>query len=234
LAAFLRIEWCMIRKLWIIGVLMALPGLPICADKHPAEDNSAHALYVKIFQKDHKPDFEAFEYCLEGFQKLAREGSIDKHRIVTLIDYSLPSHQDRLWVIDLEKDSVLFHSRVAHGRNSGEVLPTIFSNTPHSLMSSQGFFITGESYLGKHGYSLRLDGVESGINDKARQRAIVIHPASYVSTEFITRYGRLGRSWGCPALPPEESKPIIDLIKEKSCLYIYSPDPDYELKSDII
>jgi len=224
----------MIKKLWAIGLLLAFPGVYIFADMHGAEDASAHEQYLKIFKEDSKPEFEAFEYCLEGFHKLTSDGLINNHRIVTLIDYSKPSHLPRLWVIDLEKDTVLFNSMVAHGRNSGEVLPTTFSNTPHSLMSSQGFFVTGESYFGKHGYSLRLDGIESGINDRARQRAIVIHPASYVSTDFIKKYGRLGRSWGCPALPPEESKSIIDLIKEKSCLYIYSPDPDYELKSDII
>ena len=224
----------MIKKLWAIGLLLALPGLYIFADNHGAEDASAHEQYVKIFKEDSKPEFEAFEYCLEGFHKLSSDGLIDNQRIVTLIDYSKPSHLTRLWVIDLEKDTVLVKSMVAHGRNSGEVLPTTFSNTPHSLMSSQGFFVTGESYFGKHGYSLRLDGIESGINDRARQRAIVIHPASYVSTDFIKKYGRLGRSWGCPALPSEESKSIIDLIKEKSCLYIYSPNPGYKVKSDII
>lgn len=224
----------MIKNLWAIGLILVLPVLFIYAENHAADDASAQELYMKLFKEENKPEFEAFVYCLEGFQRLASDGLIKNNRIVTLIDYSKPSNLIRLWVIDLEKDSVLFNSMVAHGRNSGEVLPTTFSNTPHSLMSSQGFFITGESYFGKHGYSLRLDGVESGINDRARQRAIVIHPASYVSSDFIKKYGRLGRSWGCPALPPEESKSIIDLIKEKSCLYIYSPDPDYEIKSEII
>jgi len=225
---------CKTIKILTISVLLTATVQFTNGETGTVNKASVHDLYTRLFPEENKPTYEAFVNCLEGFQKLKTENMVANSHIVTLIDYTKPSNVSRLWVIDMENETVVHNSLVAHGRNSGEVLPTKFSNTPHSLMSSQGFFITGESYVGKHGYSLRLDGAEPGINDLARQRAIVIHSAQYATTSFIQKYGRLGRSWGCPALPPSVSKNIIDLIKEKSCIYIYSPDPDYASKSDII
>jgi hypothetical protein len=123
---------------------------------------------------------------------------------------------------------------VAHGKNSGENIADSFSNDSKSLKSCLGFFLTAETYTGKHGYSLKLDGLEPGINDNARQRAIVIHGADYVSASFAQQHGRLGRSWGCPALPTDRSKEIIDKISQGSCLFIYGNDPKYLKNSKIL
>jgi len=134
-------------------------------------------------------------------------------------------------VIDLERKVLLYKCYVAHGKNTGDNYANSFSNQSGSSESSLGFFITAETYFGKNGYSLSLDGIETGINDNARKRSIVIHGADYVSIEFINKYGRLGRSWGCPALPVGLSKEIIDCIANGSCLFIYGNDDEYLRKS---
>lgn len=168
------------------------------------------------------PKIESFTKALQAFNKLKENGRIQKN-ILTLVDFSLSSKENRLWVIDLNKNTILFQSLVAHGRNSGNEFADEFSNKPESHQSSLGLYLTGETYIGKHGYSLRLDGQEKGINSNARDRAIVIHGADYVSENFIKQHGRLGRSFGCPSLPNEVSKEIIDAIKDKSCLFVYYP-----------
>jgi hypothetical protein len=134
-------------------------------------------------------------------------------------------------VIDLHDKKLIYKCLVAHGRNSGENTADSYSNEQESLKSSLGFYITKETYTGKNGYSLRLEGLEKGINDNAMAREIVIHGADYVSEEFIKKNGRLGRSWGCPALPAGLSKEIIDKISNGSCLFIYADDKFYKENS---
>ncbi len=168
------------------------------------------------------PKRESFELAMEGYLKLKKNGVLQKD-ILTLVDYSLSSNENRLWVIDLKNNIVLFQSLVSHGRNSGNEYASNFSNKPESYKSSLGFYATGETYYGKHGYSLRLDGLEKGINSNARARAIVIHGADYVSEKFARQNGRLGRSLGCLALKQGLSKEVIDVIKDKSCLFVYYP-----------
>jgi hypothetical protein len=168
------------------------------------------------------PQHEIFAQALKGYYLLKEKGLVKKN-IVTLIDFSLSSNSKRLWVIDLATNTVLFQSLVAHGRNTGEEFAKNFSNSAQSFKSSLGFYTTGEIYTGKHGMSLKLDGLEKGVNDNARSRGVVIHGADYVSNTFIKNNKRLGRSQGCPALPEELSKAIIDVIKDKSCLFIYHP-----------
>ena len=170
-----------------------------------------------------KLDFEIFQNAMESLDQM-EYGNED---ILTIIDFSKPSTEKRLFILDLEKQELLYHTYVAHGKNTGVNMATKFSNNKGSNQSSLGLYRTGESYQGKHGYSLRLDGLEQGFNDNARSRAVVMHSASYVSEAFIKRHGRLGRSWGCPAVPVEFSKEIIDLIKGGSCLYIYANDVNY-------
>jgi hypothetical protein len=170
-----------------------------------------------------KLDFEIFENAMKSLDEM----EYSNEDIVSIIDYSKPSTEKRLFILDLKKQELLYHTFVAHGKNTGVNTATKFSNNKGSNQSSLGVFRTGESYQGKHGYSLRLDGLEKGFNDNARRRAVVMHSASYVSEDFIERYGRLGRSWGCPAVPVEFSKEIIDLIKGGSCLYIYAIDINY-------
>ncbi|SCY71576.1 murein L,D-transpeptidase catalytic domain family protein [Flavobacterium caeni] len=168
------------------------------------------------------PKMESFTKALEGFYALKAKGKIEKD-VLTLVDFSLSSNTKRLWVIDLGTNTILFHSLVAHGRNTGEEFAKVFSNKAESYKSSLGFYITGEIYTGKHGKSLRLDGQERGVNDNARHRAVVMHGADYVSESFIRNHNRLGRSQGCPAIPVELTDGIIDAIKDKSCLFIYHP-----------
>ncbi|MFV5702252.1 murein L,D-transpeptidase catalytic domain family protein [Flavobacterium sp. XS2P12] len=168
------------------------------------------------------PKLESFAVALKGFYSLKEKGLIKKD-ILTLVDFSLSSNTKRLWVIDLITGDVLFHSLVAHGRNTGEEFASNFSNSAESYKSSLGFYATGEIYNGKHGMSLKLDGLEKGVNDNARARGVVMHAAEYVSNSFIKNNHRLGRSQGCPAVPVELSKEIISVIKNKSCFFIYHP-----------
>lgn len=168
------------------------------------------------------PNIESFSKALLGFYELKKQGTVTKD-ILTLVDFSLSSNTKRLWVIDLSSNTILYHSLVAHGRNTGNEFAKNFSNKAESFQSSVGFYATGEIYTGKHGKSLRLDGLEKGINDNARNRAVVMHAADYVSESFIKNNSRLGRSLGCPALPVELNDEIITLIQNKSCLFIYHP-----------
>ena len=185
--------------------------------------SKAEIIYNSLATNNFKlPKIESFTKALQAFNKLQENGRIKKN-ILTLVDFSLSSKESRLWVIDLNKNTILFQSLVAHGKNSGNEFADEFSNKPESHRSSLGLYLTGETYMGKHGYSLRLDGQEKGVNSNARDRAIVIHGADYVSENFIKQHGRLGRSFGCPSLPSKVSKEIIDLIKDKSCLYVYYP-----------
>ena len=146
-----------------------------------------------------------------------------KSSIVTLIDFSLPSTAKRLWTINLETGEILFNSLVAHGRNTGNDVAQSFSNIPQSFQSSLGFYLTDHVYVGKHGNSLRLKGLEKNINDNAWKRAIVVHGADYVTESFIKQNGRLGRSQGCPAIPPEITEEFINTVKEGSLIFIYHP-----------
>ena len=147
--------------------------------------------------------------------------------VLSIIDFRLPSTAPRLWVLDLVHHTTLFVERVAHGRTTGEDLAVKFSNTPHSNASSVGLFRTGETYIGKHGRSLRLDGLEPGFNDNARSRGIVVHAADYCTAEHVDAYGRLGRSQGCPALDPGVSAAVIDTIRDGTLLFAYFPEADW-------
>ncbi|MBZ4041490.1 murein L,D-transpeptidase catalytic domain family protein [Flavobacterium hibisci] len=179
------------------------------------------------------PELKTFTEALKGFYLLKEKGVIQKD-ILTLIDFSLSSNLKRLWVIDLSSNTILFQSLVAHGRNTGEEFASAFSNVNSSFKSSLGFYATGEIYQGKHGASLRLDGLERGINDQARKRGVVMHGADYVSESFIRAHKRLGRSQGCPAVPVELTDDIIQTIKGKSCLYIYHPSRSFVMGQELI
>jgi hypothetical protein len=168
------------------------------------------------------PTKTSFYKALEGFYKLRAEGVIAKD-ILTVVDFSMSSNSKRLWVVDLATNTILFNSLCAHGRNTGDEFATKFSNKSESNMSSLGFYATGEIYEGKHGQSLKLDGLQPGVNDHARSRGVVMHAADYVSDSFIAAHHRLGRSQGCPALPEALTHDIINAIKGKSLLFIYHP-----------
>jgi hypothetical protein len=146
---------------------------------------------------------------------------------LTLVDYSLPSTRRRLWVLDLATGAVRFHTLVSHGRGSGLLHARAFSNHPGSKQSSLGLFRTGEIYRGQHGYSLRLVGLEPGVNHLAYERAIVVHGADYATARFASVHGRLGRSWGCPALDPAVTRELIDAISGGTALFAYYPEPGW-------
>jgi hypothetical protein len=177
---------------------------------------------------------ELFSYAVKGYQYLAGKNILHNTDIITIADLSKPSNEKRLFVINIKTGEVLFNTLVAHGKNSGQEYATNFSNSASSFESSLGFYTTTETYIGKHGYSLRLNGCEKGFNDNANKRAIVIHGAEYVSESFIRQNGFLGRSHGCPAVPAELSKKIIDVIKNGSCLFVYSPSKKYLTHSAIL
>ena len=166
---------------------------------------------------------QAFDFAKQGFNKLIEEGKLLNDSIISIIDFSQPSSQKRLFVVDLKNYKVLFNTLVAHGRNSGREWAASFSNQNSSYMSSPGFYITRETYEGKNGYSLKLEGVERGINDKAYERGIVVHGANYVCDEYVNSQGYIGRSQGCPAVPVQVSRPIINIIKNGTCLFVYHP-----------
>lgn len=185
--------------------------------------NSVTNKVNNIHAKAKNLDKKVLELGVKAHQT-AKSKKITKKNLISIIDFSKPSTEKRFWVIDLDSEKVLFHDFVAHGKNSGAKLAKKFSNVPGSLTSSIGVFLTSNPYQGKHGYSMRLDGLEKGVNDNARARAIVMHGANYVSSSVAKQLGRLGRSWGCPALPHKTNKKVIDTIKEGSLLFAYYPD----------
>ena len=169
-----------------------------------------------------------FEKAFQGFENLKKAGKLDSEcHLLTICDFSMSSNQKRLWVIDTNDGKILFNSLVAHGKNTGEEFAEKFSNTESSYQSSLGFYVTDVTYNGDNGYSLRLLGMDKGFNDNALQRAIVMHGADYVSENFASQHKRIGRSWGCPAVPRELAESIINTIKEKNVLFIYYPDQKY-------
>lgn len=166
--------------------------------------------------------------------KCATAYNVERNNILTIIDYSLPSNEKRLWVFDLNQKKLLFHTYVSHGIRSGTLLTNYFSNKNDSKASSIGVYKTGQGYYGREGLSLRLDGLDKSFNDNASNRAVVMHGGWYVAENFIKRYGRPGRSWGCPALPLSLYKPIINTIKDNSLMVIYYPSDEWFGKSKFL
>lgn len=184
-------------------------------------------LYEEFSSRNNSmPSPVSFENGMKGYFKLDQQGEI-KNEILSIVDFSLPSSQKRLWILDMSTKEVLYHTYVAHGKNTGLEMATDFSNVSGSHKSSLGFYVTAETYYGKNGLSLFIDGKDKGFNSNARERYVVIHGADYATPGFVNRVGRLGRSYGCPALPTALSKEIIETIKGKSCFFIYYPSEKY-------
>lgn len=172
--------------------------------------------------------YDVFEKAYHGYLNLRTAGKLSTEKdILTICDFSKSSADYRLWIIDLRARKVLINDYVAHGQGSGDEFATAFSNRENSHQSSLGFYVTGSTYIGGHGESLRLHGMDNGYNDKAYDRAIVIHGAQYVSKDFVAGQQRLGRSWGCPAVSNNIAGKVINTIKDGTCLFIYSPDKKY-------
>lgn len=209
-------------------------SMPVTVADSPSAILQYDSLYEVLHLDSLEMSREAYSYALQGLEHLQDEGAISNDSVITVIDFSLPSYKKRLFVIDLNSGELLFNTYVSHGRNSGTDMAKNFSNRYNSFQSSPGFYVTGDTYYGEHGYSLRLDGKEKGINDNALKRKIVMHSADYVSDYSIRVKGYLGRSLGCPAIPNAVQKPLINTIKDGSCLFIYSPDSNYISRSGLI
>ncbi len=207
---------------------------PVTSLPAPSTSRISATLYDSLSLSSLGMSREAFDYAVAGYEKLRAAGKLRNESILTVADFSLPSTQKRLFVIDVDNNQVLFHTYVAHGRNSGGEMAQSFSNTMSSFKSSPGFYVTGDTYIGGNGYSLRLHGQEKGINDRALERAIVMHGADYVSAATIKSLGYLGRSYGCPAVSHAEARPIINRIKAGTCLFIYSPSVSYVKHSKML
>jgi hypothetical protein len=204
-------------------VLFALVG-PVGCVRPVAARNAVRPPTVRALGRiDSAPRPEVLDLALRAYECGRESGAVDGS-LLTLIDYSLPSTERRLWVIDVPRRRVLFHELVAHGEGSGGNFATTFSNRPGSRQSSLGLFRTENTYVGGHGVALRLEGLEPGINDRAMQRQIVMHGADYVDLGVAQSLGRLGRSWGCPALPRPVSRRVIERIKGGNALFAYYPD----------
>jgi len=198
------------------------------------EANSAVMMYQTLKLDSLGLSKEAFNYAVRGMDRLEKEGKLTNTDLITIVDFSLASSKKRLFVIDLKNGKVLFNTLVSHGRNSGTAVATEFSNAPESFKSSLGFYVTGETYKGEHGYSLRLQGEEAGINDNALSRGIVMHSAAYVNDKLASLQGYIGRSLGCPAIPEKVHKMIIEQIRNGTCLFLYSRDKYYMAHSKML
>ena len=177
---------------------------------------------------------EVLRMALRARDCAAGKGLVKRENLLTVIDYSLPSSQPRLFTFDLAAKKILFRELVAHGKNSGGNIANFFSNSPGSLATSLGLFVTDDTYVGSNGYSLRLRGLEQGVNDNAWDRAIVMHGASYVSRAAVRALGRLGRSWGCPAVRKEVARKMIDTLRGGSPIFAYYPDQNWLKQSEFV
>jgi len=170
---------------------------------------------------------QVVQLALNAEDNVAKKGLVSNKQYVTVIDYSLPSTSKRLWVLDLKNQKVVYNTYVAHGKNSGDNYATKFSDNPRSLETSIGVYVTKDTYEGHNGNSLVLSGLDKGFNDNAEARSIVMHPAAYVNEDMAQSHGRMGRSWGCPALNPQIAQPIINTIKGGSVILAYYPDQNW-------
>ncbi len=220
-----------VPRLFLLSCLLFFAWLPVAYSQDGRLEAHIREEFQLLETSDSRPPYDLFERGMIGYYCLIAKGEVLQNSKLTLIDFRLSSNVRRMWVIDLSSRRVLFNVLVAHGRNTGEEYAQHFSNNKNSNQSSLGFYRTGEMYIGKHGLSLRLDGLEPGINDNARIRSIVIHGASYVSEDFIQQYGRLGRSFGCPAVSLSDHKKIIKTLTNKSLLFIYAVGETYDQNS---
>jgi hypothetical protein len=223
---------------------------PVTSSNHPAKvlsytsgyihhnsvDNNTEnsILYNAINLSKYGLGADAFNYAYQGYKKMLTKKAISKNNYLTICDFSQPSSKKRFYIIDLVNKKLVTNTYVAHGKNSGNDYATKFSNVPESLQTSLGFYTTAQTYIGDHGLSLRLVGVDAGFNDNAYTRSIVLHGATYVDAARVKAGIMMGRSFGCPAVPQNESIKIINTIKNGSCLFIYNATDNYLTRSKIL
>jgi hypothetical protein len=216
----------LIKKLIAISCLIATLSIAVSSSGFQVKSKK-----IPWYGSDLSP--QVLQLALQAFESAGKK-RIGKRKILGIIDFSLPSTKPRFWVLDLEQEKLLFYELVSHGKGSGENFATSFSNISGSSQSSLGLYITGSPYIGKHDYSLRLQGLEPEINDNAEARAIVIHGADYVSQSWIDTHNRLGRSNGCPAVRNSVVKELIDKIKDGHLIFAYYPDQQWLSKSKFL
>lgn len=205
------------------------------AGEESEESIARKDIYSVLSLSDYGLSNEVFRLAVKGYTKLEAEGLLENPGILTIVDFSQTSKNKRMYVIDFLNQKLLFNTLVAHGKNTGNEFAQYFSNESGSLKSSLGFYITGKHIMGSTvGFSMIIEGVEKGFNDNATDRQIIMHGAGYATDDFIRKNGRLGRSFGCPALPPDLIKPVVETIENGSCLFIYYPDPVYLHKSSLL
>lgn len=228
----------MVKNIWM-KKLLCLIAIVFCftlqsfKPGNPVSKNEREMATVNLSEKLNI-NSKAFILAIKGYEKLKQLGKLANQRYLTIADMSQASSNPRLYIIDMEKQELLMQTFVAHGKNSGLLFAKQFSNLVGSFQSSLGFYITGKPYQGKHGKSLILKGVETGINDNAEERAIVLHGADYANKGFVNQQGYLGRSLGCPAVPNHQVEAIIKAIQGASCLFVYAPNSDYLRDSKMI
>jgi hypothetical protein len=196
--------------------------------------NEAVIMYNYMELENSDLNEQAFEYAWRGYHNLLKKGLIRKKNVLTICDFSQPSYSKRLYVIDVRHKKLLYQTYVAHGQNSGGDYATSFSNDPESFKSSLGFYLTKKTYRGRNGLSLRISGIDTGYNDMASKRNIVLHGSNYVNPQYMSDFGTIGTSLGCPAIPTGVSKHIIRAVKNGSCLFIYHPTQKYLEESVVI
>jgi len=195
---------------------------------------TASSIYEEMDLEDSGLSRKAFESAWTGYYKLRKKGLLHRSNILSICDFSQSSSNQRLYVIDVRNRRLLYRTYVAHGINSGEQFASSFSNQMESCKSSLGFYITKRTYSGANGMSLRIEGVDKGFNDNAAKRAIVIHGAGYVSKRILNKYGVMGTTFGCPAIPSEMTSQIIPVVKNGSCFFIYYPSKKYLSQSSVL
>ena len=225
---FFRITIASIFSLFVFNGKRNIEYQPIM---NSVQQTDTQNLYAQLHLADIGLKKIVYDKAISGWNILKKRNILPKSGLLTIVDFSQSSNSKRLYIIDLEKAVVVFNTYVSHGRNSGNEFAVSFANTQNSFKSSLGFYVSSQTYIGNHGLSMRLKGLEKGINDDAETRGIVMHGAVYVSEKFIKNCGRLGRSQGCPAVSQELSEPIINCIKNGSCVYMYYPDVSYRKHS---
>jgi hypothetical protein len=195
---------------------------------------TAASIYADMALEDSGLSRQAFEYAWIGYYKLQKKGLLHKTGVLSICDFSQSSSQERMYVIDVRHRKLLYRTFVAHGINSGEEFASSFSNSDESCKSSLGFYVTSHTYYGSNGLSLKIEGVDKGFNDHASRRNIVIHGAPYVSLRILHKYGVMGTTFGCPAIPEEMSAQIIPVVKNGSCFFIYYPSKKYITQSTVL
>lgn len=216
-----------------VGLLLSA-AVQVHANGAPCAAKPSDSLARHLLRQAPGLKADVLRMALKATGCAAEKGLVRRRNLLTVIDYSLPSSQPRLFTFDLAKRKLIFRELVAHGKNSGGDLASFFSNSPGSLATSIGLFVTADTYIGSNGYSLRLHGLEEGVNDMAMDRAIVMHGAPYVSRAAVRALGRLGRSWGCPAVRKEVARKMIDRLRGGSPIFAYYPDPNWLTQSPFV